>query len=59
MFSKSGKRVVILNIIKNKGLRIFSFDPFKKLYNYLNYLLVPELGIEPRCPCERGILSHN
>lgn len=23
----------------------------------LVFIMVPELGIEPRCPCERGILS--
>ena len=22
-----------------------------------DFIMVPELGIEPRCPCERGILS--
>jgi len=29
---------------------------YESLYA-LVFVMVPELGIEPRCPCERGILS--
>jgi|GEM_PF-4266834 len=38
---------------KKKTCRIYGYPQVHV------FILVPELGIEPRCPCERGILSHN
>ena len=53
--SKSGNIVAILRLFKKnkKGLRI------NKTKQVIDIIMVPELGIEPRCPCERGILSPN
>ena len=44
--------MAILRLFKKnkKGLRVI------KTTQAINFIMVPELGIEPRCPCERGIL---
>ena len=57
MFSESGKRVVIFDRAKKKGLSLYRLTPHLKTYKQLISLMVPEVGIEPTCPCERGILS--
>ena len=56
-FAKSGNIVGISDQKKKMGLSFSCPYPFDLLYKYLILLMVPELGIEPRCPCERGILS--
>jgi hypothetical protein len=45
-----GYKMVTLALSKKKGLQPFPAQP-------LNFSMVPELGIEPRRTCVRGILS--
>jgi hypothetical protein len=50
--TKSGERMAVIR--KNK--RAFRLLEYLKA---LDFIMVPEVGIEPTCPCERGILSRN
>jgi len=44
-------------ICQKKRIKQKMLNPLLKTIQILDLIMVPELGIEPRCPCERGILS--